>query len=207
MDPKNRRTPRFSPFTPPGLPPLLDCLIVLGARLNPRGEPGRVAKLRLRHALKLWRDHHPGCRLIISGGQKPGAAITEARAMADWSLAWVEANWGPGFRELLEPCLLLEEASLNTAASAANTLPLVQGLNRRTVGLVTDALHLQRAHFLFKRHFYRHGIALQPLPAPGLFEHYWRQRHYLRLTRMALREAGAWLKVLGGLLTSHRRGE
>jgi hypothetical protein len=190
-----------------GLPPALAALIVLGARLNPRGEPGRVAKLRLRHALKLWRDHHPGCRMIISGGQKPGAATTEARAMADWSLAWVEANWGPGFREQLEPCLLLEEASLNTAASAANTLPLVQDLNPRAVGLVTDTLHLKRAHFLFKRHFYRHGIALHPLPAPGLLQHYWRQRHYLRLTRMALREGGAWLKVLASLLISGRRGK
>lgn len=191
--------------TGPRLP--LAALIVLGARLNPRGEPGRVAKLRLRHALKLWRDHPPDCRIIISGGQKPGTATTEARAMADWSLAWVEDNWGPGFREQLEPCLLLEEASLNTAASAANTLPLVQGLNRRAVGLVTDNLHLKRAHFLFKRHFYRHGIALHPLPAPGLIEHYWRQRHYLRLTRMALRESGAWLKVLVGLLLRGRRGK
>jgi uncharacterized SAM-binding protein YcdF (DUF218 family) len=179
--------------------PALGALIILGARLNPRGEPGRVAKLRLRHALKLWREHHPDCRIILSGGRKPGAATTEARSMADWSLTWVEENWGPGFRELLEPCLLLEEASLSTAAAAANTLALVQGLNPQAVGLVTDVLHLHRAHFLFKRHFYRHGIALHPLPAPGLLQHYWRQRQYLRLARMALREGGAWLKVAGRL--------
>ena len=40
-----------------GSPPTLAALIVLGARLNPRGEPGRVAQLRLRHALNLWREH------------------------------------------------------------------------------------------------------------------------------------------------------
>ena len=164
-----------------------------------------MARLRLLHALHLWRGQQPRCRLIISGGQRAGATVSEARAMADWSLAWVEENWGPGVRELLEPCLLLEEASLNTAASAANTLPLVQGLNPQAVGLVTDVLHLKRAHFLFKRHFYRHGIALHPLPAPGLLEHYWRQRHYLRLTRMALREGGAWLKVAGRLALERLR--
>jgi hypothetical protein len=184
--------------------PALAALIVLGARLNPRGEPGRVARLRLVHALNLWRAQTPHCLFLITGGQRTGTRISEARAMADWSLDWVTENWGPGFREQLEPCLLLEEASLNTAASAANTLPLLQGPNRRSVGLVTDALHLHRAHFLFKRHFYRHGIALHPLPAPGLLQHYWRRRHYLRLTRMALREGGAWVKVLAHLLVGNR---
>ena len=189
----------LSPFRPPPSPSRLDCLIVLGARLNPRGEPGRVARLRLRHALQIWRDHHPGCRLLLTGGQRRGTATSEARAMARWSLNWVEDNWGAGARAELEPCLLLEEVSLNTAASAVNTLPLVQGLKRPVVALVSDTLHIRRAYFLFKRHFYRHGIALQPLPAPGLLRHYWRRGRYLGLAKLALREGGAWLKVLVNL--------
>src|SRR5208337_5408432 len=92
-------------------------LIVLGARLNPQGQPGRVARLRLLHALNLWRQLHPGCHLLITGGPRPGSAISEARSMAGWSLEWVAANWGPGLREELAPCLILEEASRNTAAS------------------------------------------------------------------------------------------
>ena len=120
--------------------------------------------------------------------------------MARWSLDWVEDNWGAGMREELAACLVLEEASHNTAASAANTLPLVQGLGRRAVGLVSDRLHLRRAHYLFRRHFARHGITIHPLPARGLLQHYWRQRRYLWLTKMALREGGAWLKVLGNLV-------
>ncbi len=177
-----------------------DCLIVLGARLNPRGEPGRVAKLRLHHALQLWRVHRPGCPLLITGGQRAGTASTEARAMARWSLEWVEAHWGAGAREELAACLVLEEASYNTAASAANTLVLVQGRGVKEVGLVSDSLHMRRAHYLFRRRFRRYGIKVHPLPAGGLVQHYWRQRRYLWLTKMALREGGAWLKVLGNLV-------
>ncbi|MGA8571401.1 MAG: YdcF family protein [Desulfobaccales bacterium] len=174
-------------------------LIVLGARLNPQGQPGRVARLRLLHALELWRQLNPGCHLLITGGPTSGA-ISEARSMAGWSLEWVAANWGPGLREELAPCLILEEASRNTAASAANTLPLALDLEVEAVGLVSDRLHMKRAHYLFRRCYQRQGIIIQPLPAPGLLHHYWRQRRYLRLARMLLREGGAWLKIMGGLV-------
>jgi uncharacterized SAM-binding protein YcdF (DUF218 family) len=185
--------------------PPLTALIVLGARLNHRGEPGRVAKLRLRHALQLWREQPSGCRVLITGGQLPGATTSEARAMADWSLNWVEEIWGGPARKHLESCLILEEVSRNTAASAANTLPLVRSQGFKAVGLVTDSLHGHRAHYLFRRRFARHGITVHPLPARGLVRHFWRQRRYFRLTKMALREGGAWLKVLGSLLLDRER--
>ena len=181
------------------LPPLA-ALIVLGARLNPRGEPGRVAQLRLRQALTLWREHHPGCRVLLTGGQRPGTTTSEARAMARWSLAWTQENWGLEAREKLAACLVLEEASHNTAASAANTLPLLQGLGVKAVGLVSDSLHCRRAHFLFRGRFARHGILVYSLPARGLLRHYWRRGYYGGLGKMALREGGAWLKVLGSLV-------
>lgn len=187
-----------NPKTPAPRPPLTT-LIVLGARLNPRGEPGRVARLRLLHALHIWRQLRPAGPLLITGGPTPGAAISEARSMAAWALVWAAENWGPELREELAACLILEEASQNTAASAANTLPLAQGLGLKAVGLVSDRFHMRRACYLFRRHFQRHGIEIQPLPAAGLISHYWRQRRYLRLARMVLREGGAWLKILGGL--------
>jgi len=180
--------------------PPLTALIVLGARLNHRGEPGRVAKLRLRHALQLWREQPPGCRVLITGGQFPGDPTSEARAMAGWSLNWVEEIWGGPARKHLESCLILEEVSRNTAASAANTLTLVQGQGFTAVGLVSDSLHSHRAHYLFRRRFAPHGITVHPLPARGLVRHFWRQRRFFRLSKMALREGGAWLKVLGSLL-------
>ena len=78
-------------------------------------------------------------------------------------------------------------------------------LGGRSVGLVTDAFHMRRAVFLFKRRFTPQGIKVVPLAARGLVRHYWQQRRYLWLTKMALREGGAWLKVLGHLLLEQRR--
>lgn len=177
--------------------PPLDGLIVLGARVNPQGEPGRVARLRLIHALNLWRTCYPECLIFITGGLKPGAPVSEAESMARWSGDWAAAQWGAEVAESLAGRLILEEASHNTAASARNLLPQAKMRQLRSLGVVTDALHLPRAHFLFRRQFARHGITIHPLPVPGVLTHYWQRRRYLWLTKMALREGGAWVKVLG----------
>jgi hypothetical protein len=186
----------FPPF-PPDLS--LDGLIVLGARLNPENQPGRVARLRLVHALNLWR--HCDCRVyvLLTGGCRPGGHCTEARAMADWALAWTGEHWGGHVREALDACLIIEDASRTTTASARHTLPLVQERGSRAVGLVTDAVHIHRARFLFQRHFRAYNISVQPLPARGLVRHYWRNRRFLWLSKLVLREGGAWLKLLGRL--------
>lgn len=180
-------------------PAYLDGLIILGARVNPQGEPGRVARMRLRHALELWRYRYHGSYIFITGGRRPGTIISEASAMAQWLRDWTAANWGGEAQESLACRLILEEFSHNTAASARHLLPLVQQLQLNTLGLVSDALHMRRARFLFRRYFARHGIAIHPFPVPGVLKHYWQRRRYLWLGKMALREGGAWLKVLGGL--------
>ena len=185
--------------------PSLDALVVLGARLNPQGEPGRVARWRLLHALQIWRDRAPEARILLVGGCPRGAAVSEAEAMARWAEEWVTHHWGQEVWEELAPRLILEEASLNTAASARNVLSLVQGLNFQRVGLVSDGFHIHRAHFLFRRHFLAHRIAVHPLPVHGLVKHYWQRRRYLWLGKMALREAGAWVKVLGRRALEWRR--
>ena len=175
----------------------LDCIIILGARLNQEGRPGRIARMRVEHALHLWRAREATCCLLLTGGySRKGVAVSEARAMADYALDCTEKFWGEELRSRLETCLLLEEDSLTTWDSARQTLPLIRDLKFGTVGLVSDALHLRRAHFLFRRHYRRHPVSLQPLPVPGVFRHYWQNQRYLWLTKMALRESGAWLKAL-----------
>ena len=164
-----------------------------------------MAKMRLRHALEWWREHCPGRPLILSGGVSGATAVSEARAMAEFALKWAAENWSPDWQERLHPCLVLEEESLSTASSALHTLPLLRCLGLGSVGLVSDRLHLRRARFLFRRHFAPHFILVVPLPVPGVLRSYWRQGHYLRLGKMALREGGAWLKVLGGLARGRRR--
>ena len=106
-------------------PSHIDGLIVLGARLNPQGEPGRVARLRLVHALNLWRGCNCRVYVLISGGCSQGSACSEARAMADWARRWVREHWGEEVSQSLKNCLILEEASLTTAASARHALPMV----------------------------------------------------------------------------------
>ena len=175
----------------------LDGLIVLGARINPEGRPGRIARLRVEHALHLWQQAGAtGCLILTGGCSREGLTVSEARVMADYALKRAEEHWGPELRERLAACLVLEEVSRTTWESACHTLPLVRNRNLNTVGLVSDALHLRRAHALFRRHFRHHPVRLHPLPVPGVIRHYWQNRRYLWLTRMALRETGAWLKYL-----------
>ncbi|OGP72258.1 MAG: hypothetical protein A2Y80_09535 [Deltaproteobacteria bacterium RBG_13_58_19] len=186
--------------------PRLEGFIVLGAPVNPQGKPGRVARLRLVHALNLWRQGGAHGYILLTGGQRPGTYISEAQAMAGYALAWAEESWGLDFRVHLTTRLIVEENSLNTAASARNTLVLVQDLSLKEVGLVSDSLHMRRAHHLFRRHFRHHPINLYPLPVPGVLKHYWQNRRYLWLSKMALREGGAWLKLLGHRALFWRRG-
>jgi hypothetical protein len=175
----------------------LDCLIVLGARLNQEGRPGRIARMRVEHALHLWQAAGATCRLLITGGcSREGLNVSEARAMADHALDLAESSWGPEFRERLGTCLVLEEVSRTTWDSARHTLPLVLDWQFGAVGLVSDSLHLRRAHYLFRHHYRPHLVRLHPLPVPGVWRHYWQNRRYLWLTKMTLRESGAWLKVL-----------
>ncbi|MEW6660003.1 MAG: YdcF family protein [Thermodesulfobacteriota bacterium] len=180
-----------------GTPFSLEALIVLGGRVGADGYPGRPTRLRLLHALKLWREHYPEAYVLFSGGRNKGAPVSEARAMTEWSLKWVEENWGAEVRARLEPLLLLEETSRNTAAAAKNVLTLVQNLGLKRVGLVTDHLHMPRAHYLFRRRLPPGHPSLHPLPFPGLLRDYWQRRRFLRLGKMLLREGGAWVKVLG----------
>ncbi|RJR34261.1 MAG: YdcF family protein [Deltaproteobacteria bacterium] len=181
--------------------PPLEALIVLGGRVGADGYPGRPTRLRLLHALELWREHCPEARFLLSGGQNRGAPVSEARAMAAWSLKWVEENWGAEAKERLAALIVLEETSKNTAASAHNVLALAQSLGLKRLGLVTDHLHMRRAHYLFRRQAQARVHSLHPLPFRGLLRDYWQRRRFYRLAKMLLREGGAWVKVLGKRLT------
>jgi uncharacterized SAM-binding protein YcdF (DUF218 family) len=180
----------FSTFPP------LQVLVVLGGRVGADGYPGRPTRLRLLHALHLWREHYPEAYFLLSGGQNKGAPVSEARAMAEWSLKWVEENWGSEAKAHLASLLVLEESSRNTAGAAAHVLAIVQNLGLLRLGLVTDHLHMRRAHYLFRRQAKGRVHSLHPLPFPGLLRDYWRRRRFLRLGKMLLREGGAWLKAL-----------
>lgn len=61
----------------------LDYIIVLGARLNEKGEVGGQLKQRLDKALEL-KQANPHSKIIVSGGKKWCGQIIEAEAMAKY---------------------------------------------------------------------------------------------------------------------------
>ena len=71
-----RRTRRNAPGD-------LAFLVVLGAQVNPSGEPSRALRYRL-EAARAYLQAHPRARTVVSGGQGPNEPCTEARAMAVW---------------------------------------------------------------------------------------------------------------------------
>ncbi|MDD3579976.1 MAG: YdcF family protein [Desulfobacca sp.] len=175
----------------------MDALIILGCLIGKDGYPGRVARFRVSHALRLAVEHYPQSYLILSGGQQPGTPTSEARALATWGLGWAESEWDASTRQHLAARLLYEEGSLTTAESAKNTVRLLRDKGFTQAGLVTDSLHIYRAAYLFARQVADHQLYLHPLPVPGLYADYWRRRRYGRLSKLVLREGGAWVKLLG----------
>ncbi len=175
----------------------MDAIVILGARIGRDGHPGRVARFRVLHALPLAMEVYPASRVIISGGQHPGLPLSEARAMGGWALQEASQRWGETAAQELAGRLLLEEASRNTLESARHTAALLAAQGLRTAGGVTDTLHMPRVRLLFGQAFRACKVEFRPLPAPGLLQDYWRRGRLLRLSKFLLREAGAWVKLLG----------
>jgi len=111
-------------------------VIVLGAGL--RGEqPSDTLRRRLDAALAYYRAH-PGCLLVLSGGQGYDEAVPEAEAMARWLKA----------RGVPQSDLLLESRSASTEENFADSLAAMKtrGLDARTPVLyVTNRFHCYRA--------------------------------------------------------------
>jgi uncharacterized SAM-binding protein YcdF (DUF218 family) len=175
----------------------MDAIIILGALVGRDGRPGRVGRLRLQHALPLVIEAYPDSWVVITGGLRPGRPVSEARAMGDWAVRQALVQWGKAASRSLEQRLVPEELSRNTADSAYYTALLMQARGLKSAGVITDSLHMPRVEYLFKRTFQPRQLAFRPLPAPGLWQDYWRRRRYLRLGKFVLREAGAWVKVWG----------
>ena len=176
----------------------LDALIVLGALIGRDGYPGRVARFRMMHALKLMAECYPHSALVISGGRRPGTPCSEARAMAGWGCGWRAEQAGEGGAGGWQERIILEEKSRNTAEAARFTAGLLLARGWRRAGLITDGFHIRRAGYLFTRHFHRHDLVVVPLVASGLLSDYWRRGRWVRICKFTAREAGAWVKLLAG---------
>lgn len=109
------------------------------------------ALVRLRYAAKLHRE--TGLPILVTGGTPEGSSESEAALMArtlqdDFAIT---AKW-------------LEQSSENTAQNAAFSARQLKAVGVKRVLLVTDAMHMARAHSIFVHR------DLQVVPAPTGFQ-------------------------------------
>ena len=132
----------------------VDAVIVLGAGVN--GEtPSAALWSRIRAAAD-YLEKHPDIPVVLSGGQGPGEAITEAEAMR-------RALWTNSEAENAR--YLLEDRSASTAENFRFSKELLRenGLDTDTalIAVVTNDFHCFRAHMIAQRQ----GLRIVDVPA------------------------------------------
>ena len=149
----------------------MDAVIVLGAGVNGE-EPSAALWSRIR-AAEDYLETRPDIPVVLSGGQGPGEAISEAEAMR-------RALWSEDGAE--NSRLLLEEKSANVSMKA---LLEERGLDtgRATIAVVTNDFHCFRAHMIARKQ------GLRTIDVPAELPWWWLTANYY------LREAFAVVKT------------
>lgn len=118
-------------------------LVVLGARVNPGGEPSFSLLLRLESALA-FLESHPQATAILSGGQGKDEDMTEAQAMYQWLVA-----------HGVDPQrLVLEPRATNTRENLAFSFDLIRERGYGPSGctaVVSSSYHLYRAKIIARQ--------------------------------------------------------
>ncbi|WP_325200178.1 YdcF family protein [Oscillibacter sp.] len=131
-----------------------DAVIVLGAGVN--GETPSAALWSRIRAAEAYLEKHPDIPVVLSGGQGPGEAVSEAEAMR-------RALWGEDDAENAR--FLLEDRSVNTAQNFRFSKALLEenGLDTETasVAVVTNDFHCFRAHMIARKQ----GLNIVDIPA------------------------------------------
>lgn len=114
-----------------------DCLIVLGARVNPDGSMKSTLRLRCEAAFDAWRDGIAE-RIIVCGGQMPGEPRPHAEAMREYLLE----------KGVPDENILVDSASKNTVQNLQNAAVIMEHRGFRRAALVTSDYHLTRAMWI-----------------------------------------------------------
>lgn len=128
-----------------------DVIVVLGAAQYD-GRPSPVLKARLDHGVQLYKQGLAP-RLLFTGGQRIGDAVSEAVAGKRYSVK----------QGVPASAILLEGASRTTLASIRGTAELLQTQNigdSPRVLLVSDPFHMLRVSVLARLY------GMYPLPSP-----------------------------------------
>ena len=130
-------------------------VVVLGAQVQGDG-PSLTLKKRLDLAYT-YLTEHPNAEAVVSGGQGPDEAYTEASVMADYLTA----------RGIDESRILREEKASDTRENLEFSRALVEplGVDTSRVLIITSDFHLCRAKFLARKlGMQAYGLASQTWP-------------------------------------------
>ena len=139
---------------PPDPVPQVDVIICLGGMTRWSDAPQSVPNLneagdRLLYAASLYQQGAAD-RLLLTGGQFPGATQSEAELMQNALL----------LMGVPESAMILEEESLNTYENALFAKPLLEEIDARSALLVTSATHMPRSQQVFQK------MGIETVPAP-----------------------------------------
>jgi uncharacterized SAM-binding protein YcdF (DUF218 family) len=149
-----------------------DALIVLGAQVQPSGEPSVQLAWRLEAALEVF--HQNPVPIVVSGGQGGNEPRPEGEVMRDWL---IEKGVPPDK-------ILVDSISANTRQNILHAISLLSGLNIQNIRIITSDYHLPRALAIARDE----GLSVSGTGSPCKKE-YWVQNHF--------REALAWVKYWG----------
>ena len=130
-------------------------VVVLGAQVQ-GDQPSLTLKKRLDLALA-YLQAHPQAKAIVSGGQGPDEAYTEAFVMADYLTS----------RGIEESRVLKEEQASDTRENLAFSREIAEehGMQTESVLIITSDFHLCRAKFLARKlGMQAYGLASQTWP-------------------------------------------
>lgn len=125
-----------------------DAIVILGARVEPDGQPGPDLRVRTMHAVSLYRQGLAPY-VVCTGGYQDDRLSAAAVACR---LAVSEG--------VPQEQVLLADGSMTTGEDAASTRKLAADYGWHTAILVSHPLHLERARILFEEQ----GITVYPSP-------------------------------------------
>lgn len=160
---------------------VIDAVVVLGAALTEAGAAGPALRRRLAHGVEVWKQRDASY-LLVSGGivGPPPAEAEVMRALA------IELGVPP-------ERIVVEDRARNTFENAVYSGRIFRERGWRRLAVVTDAFHMPRALFVFRRL----GLPVLGDPVPGrygLSRLGWYRAH---LQEFGLLAQSAWLFMIG----------
>ena len=150
----------------------LDWIIVLGAQVRGRYITNSLRR-RLDRALA-YAGRFPGVKVIVSGGQGPGEAVTEAEAMAGYLLE----------KGVPRGQIFLEDKSASTRENLRFSRKYADA-ERDKVGIVTNDFHIYRSSLIARQEGYR-NIYLIPADSNPVFQLNYLVREFFGVIQVCL---------------------